>query len=273
MDNITKDRDKYIGGSDIPKIMTEPNLYKLALEKLNPTFEGNQYTYYGQFMEPIIREYINNDHNFQPDTVYDGIYRGNCDGVDYKAGQLLEIKTFGANFDVNYYLPQVQTYMHIFDVDLCMLVGYQRPHNFFFWGDITNPQSYNLDFDEKRLDIYYAARSKSDWKKINQKASSFYKGLEALKHNSQLSEIQFNTIVFGSQLVEMVEKWQDPKKVEKLLIDQNIYNANIGNVYIKRTDVTDFGIDVKRLMVERPDVFEEYKTLERSTKIEIRRKR
>ena len=274
MDNITKDRDKYIGGSDLPKIMNTANLYKLALEKLNPTFEGNEYTYYGQFMEPIIRDYINQQYNYnlQPDTTYEGIYRANCDGIDYRAGKLLEIKTFGSSLDIRYYIPQIQAYLHLFDIQTCILVGYNRPHKFFAWGDITDPQSYNLEFDDERLDIYYVPRDKTQWKKINKKASNFFKGLEALKNTQRITEKQFNTIVYGSQIIEIIDKWQDQKKLEKLLIKEDISNAQIGDVSIKRTEITDFAIDVPRLMQERPEVFEQYKTITTTKKIEIRRK-
>lgn len=275
MENITKDRDKYIGGSDLPKIMSTSNLYKLALEKLNPTFEGNEYTYYGQFMEPIIRDYINQKYNyeFEIDTIYKGIYRGNCDGVDYRADKLLEVKTFGSELDLKYYMPQIQAYLHLFDIKTCMVVGYHRPHNFFTWGDITDRQSYNLKFDESRLDIYYALRDKDQWKRIHKKATKFWYGLDALKNDNSLTEYQFNTMVYGSQLVEMLTKWQDPKKLEKLLVEQDIFSVQIGDVSVKRTDIIDFAIDVKKLAQEMPGIFEKYKIIDQTKKIQVRRRK
>jgi cell division protein FtsI/penicillin-binding protein 2 len=170
-------------------------------------------------------------------------------------------------------MPQIQAYLHLFDVKVCILVGYHRPHNFFTWGDITDRQSYKLDFDESRLDVYYIPRDSQNWKSINKKASKFFKGLEALKENNLLTEKQFNTIVYGSQLVELLEKWQDQKQLEKLLIQEDIFQVQIGDVSIKRTDITDFAIDVPRLMQEMPEVFEEYKTITTTKKIEIRRKK
>lgn len=275
MNNIIKDRDKYIGGSDLPKIMLDSNLYKFALEKINPKFTGNEYTYYGQFMEPKIRNFINQqyDYAFQTDTIYDGIYRVNCDGVDYNSKKLLEIKTFGSELDIRYYMPQIQAYLHLFDIKTCILVGYQRPHNFFTWGDITNPQSYNLEFDEDRLDIYYIPRDNQQWKKINKKATKFWKGLDALRTDLSITEKHFNTIVYGNQLMEMLEKWQDPKILTKVLIDQDIFTAQIGDLSIKKLDITEIGVDVKLLAKEMPDVFESYKTIKNTKTYQIRRKR
>lgn len=64
-DSVSKDRDKYIGGSDIPIIMNlSPfkSRYDLLLEKAGykeDTFEGNIYTEYGNKMESKIRDYLN----------------------------------------------------------------------------------------------------------------------------------------------------------------------------------------------------------------------
>lgn len=275
MNNILENRDRYIGGSDLPKIMSSPNLYKLALEKLNPTFDGNSYTYYGQFMEPIIRDYINEkyDYEFLPYTIHEGIYRGNCDGLDYEANKLLEIKTFGSELDIRYYMPQVQGYLQLFDIDVCVLVGYKRPHNFFTWGDITNPQSYNLEFDEDQLDIYYIPRDMNQWAKIHKKATKFHKGLVALKKRISMKLTDFNIIVYGKQIVEKLANWEDQKKLEKLLIDQDIWNAQIGDISIKRTEITTLGIDIELFAEEMPDIYEKYKKITREQKFEIRRRK
>jgi predicted phage-related endonuclease len=275
MNTITEKRDKHIGGSDLPKIMTTSNLYKLALEKLNPTFQGNEYTHYGQFMEEIIRDYINEEYSydFQPNCVYEGFYRGNCDGVDYTANKLLEIKTFGSELDIRYYMPQIQAYLYLFDVDVCLLAGYHRPHNFFTWGDITNPQSYNLEFDEDRLDIYYIPKDSRQWKMIDKRATKFYKGLVALKRNLAITINEFNTIVYGKQIVDKCESWVDHKKLEKLLIGNDIWNAQIGDVHIKRTEITNLGIDIEQFAQDMPDLYEKYKKITREQKIEIRRRK
>ena len=62
-ETVKKDREKYIGGSDIPIIMNlSPfkSRYDLLLEKAGykeDTFSGNIFTEYGNIMEEKIREH------------------------------------------------------------------------------------------------------------------------------------------------------------------------------------------------------------------------
>ena len=63
MQDVTKDRSKYIGGSDIPAIMGISHFktrFDLLLEKAQlqeNQFDGNSYTEYGNELEPKIRDY------------------------------------------------------------------------------------------------------------------------------------------------------------------------------------------------------------------------
>ena len=67
--SVKQDRQKWIGGSDIPIIMGispftsrfDLLLYKAGLQENE--FEGNEYTKYGNIMEPKIRNYINELYN------------------------------------------------------------------------------------------------------------------------------------------------------------------------------------------------------------------
>ena len=67
--SVKQDRDKYLGGSDIPIIMELSSFksrYDLLLEKAGlkeDTFPGNVYTEYGNTMEPKIRDYVNRSFN------------------------------------------------------------------------------------------------------------------------------------------------------------------------------------------------------------------
>lgn len=272
MDNVKKDRDKYIGGSDLPRLMSEPNLYKFAKEKLNPTFEGNEYTYYGQFMEPIIRQYLNQqyDYNFVPETIFEDIYRANCDGI-CPTGKLLEVKTHGSNIDVMKYLPQIQGYLNLFQINTCILASYERPVNFFTWGDITDRQSYNLNFDPIRLELFKISRDKNMWSKIDKKARKFYKALQVLKNNPHLSERDFNIIVYGKTFVEMVENQKDVKYLEKLCRSEDISRVQIGDITLTCLQVTEINVDSEKLAKDLPNIFEQYKITKRSTQIKIRR--
>ncbi|MEA0556502.1 YqaJ viral recombinase family protein, partial [Lysinibacillus irui] len=75
--NVIENPSVFVGGSDVPIILglsKYKSQFELAKEKtgLVPTvFEGNEYTVYGQTMEPQIRDYINviNETNFKPETV------------------------------------------------------------------------------------------------------------------------------------------------------------------------------------------------------------
>lgn len=282
--NITQDRDKYIGGSDLPKIIYSSNLYKLALEKLNPNFKGNEYTHYGHFMEPLIRDYINHqyDYDFRPDVIFHDIYRANCDGIDTHVNKLIEIKTCGHELNLQYYMPQLQCYLHLFNVETCLVVAYYRPHNFFFWGDITNRQSYNLNFDEHRIEVYTVTRNKKLWQKFDHKAQTFAYALNQLKKTSfsihadkkdktYSAEYNFNKNLYGSQFLNLLPHFNDYKSLEKLIRKQDIYKAQIGDWHVKRTDISKFGVDVERLAQEMPEIFEEYKIVENTRKIEVRR--
>ena len=99
MYDVTVDRDKYIGGSDLPIIMgisTFNTRWGLLQEKAGlkqNTFAGNKYTEYGNVMEPQIRDFINakRKKKFAPDQVIVDDLRGNCDGFNGDA--ILEIKT------------------------------------------------------------------------------------------------------------------------------------------------------------------------------------
>jgi predicted phage-related endonuclease len=274
MDNVKENRDKYIGGSDLPRIMSESNLYKFALEKLNPTFEGNEYTYYGQFMEPIIREYVNQqyDYNFAPDTLFKGIYRANCDGICPKSNKLLEVKTHGSNIDVMKYISQIQGYLNLYEINHCILASYERPVNFFTWGDITDRQSYNLEFDLTRLEIFYIFRDKQMWTKIDKKASKFFKGLQALRKNPNLTEREFNILVYGKTFVEAVESYQGTKYLENFCRSKNISRVQIGDITLSCSEVTEISVDSKKLADDLPNIFEKYKVSKKTTQLKLRRK-
>ena len=156
--NVTIDRHKYVGGSDLPSILGlnakyGKSVYEFAKQKagiIPNTFNGNQFTKYGQVMEPVVRDYINSKYqvNYLEDTIIDEEkhYRGNTDGIDRDANiPILEIKTFGEELDVNYYTPQCQFYMETFNQPSCLLVGYKRPNDFYT----------GLDYELENSDDYF----------------------------------------------------------------------------------------------------------------------
>ena len=139
-DTVTKDREKFIGGSDLAGIMgLSPFIDRWTLLQQKAglkerDFFGNEYTRYGDELEPVIRNYINEKYcrDFEPAVKVDGDLRGNCDGID--EGGLLEIKTTSHVYDTldgyKGYLVQILFYMKIFNVQHAMLAVYHRNEDF-----------------------------------------------------------------------------------------------------------------------------------------------
>lgn len=106
-DSVKDDRDKYIGGSDLPKVNSLTSAERLIFEKTHEQKDFTSiYTEFGNIAEPLIREYVNEtfygNKGVDPSTIIverEGKlgFRGNLDG-DYKSGAVIEIKTLGENY-------------------------------------------------------------------------------------------------------------------------------------------------------------------------------
>ena len=138
--NVTENRHKYIGGSDIPIIMgisSFKSRFDLLLEKAelqDDDFCGNEYTEYGNALEPKIRDYINSSMHryFKEDTLIKDNFRGNFDGIDLDG--ILEIKTT-SNIKKTLngyktYLVQLLYYMVMAGKEKGILAVYERPKDF-----------------------------------------------------------------------------------------------------------------------------------------------
>ncbi|MGG2113988.1 YqaJ viral recombinase family protein [Lysinibacillus pakistanensis] len=190
--NVIENRRIFVGGSDVPIILGLSKYktpYELAKEKtgLVPTvFDSNEYTVYGQVIEPQIRDYINiiNETNFKPDTVInkERNIRGNCDGADYVESLLLEIKSHGKNPTMDVYKVQMQLYMNEFNLAAGWLALYERPENF------------DAEFDPERLKIEVVHRDEVQINEILQAIGLFWHRCEALKQNPEMSEAEFYSI-------------------------------------------------------------------------------
>lgn len=136
--NVEIKRNQYIGGSDYPIITGSSSFKKineLAGEKaglLENNFKGNVYTEFGNFAEPIIRDWINLNlgYDFQEDTFFkelDGSLelRGNVDGYDENKNTILEIKT-SSNFHEQMYLDQLRFYQNLVPNSKGIIVGVER---------------------------------------------------------------------------------------------------------------------------------------------------
>ena len=106
-DSVKDDRDKYIGGSDLPKVNNPTSAERLIFEKTHEQKDFTSiYTEFGNIAEPLIRAYVSEEfyegESIEPSTTIierDGKLglRGNLDG-DYKGGAVIEIKTLGENY-------------------------------------------------------------------------------------------------------------------------------------------------------------------------------
>lgn len=301
--NVTVDRDKYVGGSDLPTILglnikygTTP--FDLAMEKagVRPReFNGNQFTKYGQKLEPVIREYINSLYgvNYLEDTVVDEArgYRGNTDGIDRNAEiPILEVKTFGEELDVEYYTPQCQFYMETFNQPACLLVGYKRPKDFYTGIDYTienGDEYFNYDFDPANLVIHEIKRDSKLWEKIDSRIQVFKESvakIKELKDNEETVdfEAEFNDTFYGSELISTSNKvalletklasYKDleaeykkaKEDLYKIFEDKGIISFDTGNVKITKVAPTSYetvSVDTAKLKENEPAIYDKYKTV------------
>ena len=159
--DVTLDRERGIGGSDIPTIMginpfvSRSDLLHYKVGNMVNDFEGNEYTEYGNILEPKIRDYINKDmdFDFHPDyreTETDkalALYY-HSDGADEKAEALLEVKTTSEIHDslkgYKRYLVQLMYGMWMHKWTRGLLAVYERPEDF----------ETNKYFDSSRLQVF-----------------------------------------------------------------------------------------------------------------------
>lgn len=301
--NVTIDRHKYVGGSDLPTILGlnakyGTSIFEFAKEKagiIPNTFKGNQFTKYGQKMEPVIRDYINSKYqvNYVEDTVIDEKrhYRGNTDGIDRLADiPILEVKTFGNELDVDYYLAQCQFYMETFNQPRCLLVGYKRPEDFYTGVDydLENDDSYfNLEFDEKNIVEYEIQRDPQLWEKIEERIIAFKKAVDKLRKNPNMTEKEFNKIFYGNDLIKMSNKLSklesslsryktiesEYKKIKeelyKVFDERGIISFDTGSLKITKVEPTSYdtiSIDTEKLKKENKEIYDKYKVTKTTNK-------
>ena len=152
--DVTKDRNLWIGGSDVPAIMgISPfkTRYELLLEKAGlrkDEFAGNEFTAYGSIMEPKIRDYINStmpvNAQFVENKVINGDIRCHTDG--FNGHCVLEIKTTSKVYDTvdkhKRYLVQLLLYMQENHVENGLLAVYHRD------------EAFDTTFDRAKLSVF-----------------------------------------------------------------------------------------------------------------------
>lgn len=226
-ESVKQDREKYLGGSDIPVIMNLSPFktrFELLLEKAGykeDTFEGNIYTEYGNTLEPKIRDYVNATYKADDFTGFTPFVEGkhtreasddevigvriHTDGEN--GAYILEIKTTSTIYpDVNdyrLYLVQLLFYMVNTGKPYGLLAVYDRPDDL---DETFNPERLQL-FDIKLKDYGELVGE------ISEACESFIEDLKKVKANpfiteeelipTDITEISKRILAFESQIKYM----------------------------------------------------------------------
>lgn len=278
-DSVSKGRDKWVGGSDIPIIMGISEFkdrFTLLQEKakLKPMeVVSNKYIDYGNALEPKIRAYINRGrkdkfkegkHTVERDVIG---FRCHTDGENEDT--ILEIKTTGGNYDKKVYLVQLLFYMMVTEKPNGMLAIY------------TRPEDMNEDFDKNRLTVECISIDNYTelCDEIMRAVDLFTEHLARIKDNPFLSEED----LMPKELVEISQKaialdmaLADLKKQEKAVkaFKQELYDNMMaygikswktnGGFTVTRVDATEAEtyteeeFDEKAFKAEHPRVYNKY---------------
>lgn len=279
--SVKEDRNKYIGGSDIPIIMgISPfkSRFDLLLEKAElkeNDFDGNEYTEYGNTMEPKIREYINKKYN----TEYtegkhileeEGI-RIHTDGETPEA--ILEIKTTSQIHeevgDYKVYLVQLLFYMENTNKKKGQLAIYSRPDDFSEEFDKSRLQVYTIDYDDYQEMI----------EEINRAVAQFRIDLGRLKENPLLTEEELvpadireiaDKVVYLEQQLTTYKILEKQYEEAKAQLKTGMENKGLkkwttpAGILITLTpdtpdkEVEESYFNEEKLQEEKPEIYQEY---------------
>ena len=295
-ETVSKDREKYIGGSDIPIIMNlspYKSRYDLLLEKAGykeNDFEGNIYTDYGNALEPKIRDYINSLRHDDKNPLYiEGKHtreatgdepigiRIHTDGerVLAEGVDILEIKTTSHLYDdiedYKLYLVQLLFYMVVAGASWGTLAVYKRPDDM---DEEFNPKSlYIYDIDIEDWDDLIG--------EIGQAVESFIEDLKRVKENPFITEedllpveipdIAKRVLAFEyqlSQLKEIEAKIKEDKaRLKKAMESAGVKSWTTPNKYKitlvpdgENKIVTETVLDEEGLKAKHPKIYKSFLT-------------
>ena len=223
--DVTVDRDKWVGGSDLPVIFTGSHFgksrFELMQEKLmikENEFQGNEYTNYGNVMEPKIRDFVIQElglefteEQFKNEELK---IRGSLDGYNKEENIVLEIKT-SSNPDKSFdtYNLQIQTYMFLTGAKTAYLATYARPKNF------------SEEFDKKLFKLIEIDRDDVLIEQILNCVESFWVDIEKMRVNPFINEIDFvdstiseltNTILLFENEIKRMKNLETEIKLAKV---------------------------------------------------------
>lgn len=230
-ETVKQDRDKYIGGSDIPIIMNlSPfkSRFDLLLEKAGykeDSFEGNLYTEYGNKLEPLIRDWINLDlskelkfkegkHIREAEANEIIGVRIHTDGENEEA--ILEIKTTSQIYnkvdDYKIYLVQLLFYMVNTGKPYGLLAVYDRPEDLSEEFNSERLQIFNI-----KLDDYKELCSE-----ISDACEKFIEDLQKVKDNPFITEEELLPVEIAditAQIIAFESQLDYLKSIEKKIKD------------------------------------------------------
>lgn len=283
-ETVNKDREKYIGGSDIPIILNlSPfkSRFDLLLEKAGykeNDFKGNVYTEYGNTMEPKIREAINAEIE---DTFVEGKHVREAEADEiigvriHTDGEtddtILEIKTTSTIYpsidDYKLYLVQLLFYMVNTGKEYGILAVYDRPEDLSEEFEADRLQVFNVrlkDYEELCSEISDACeRFIEDLAKV--KDNPFITEEELLP--TDITEITRRILAFEDQIKYMKSVEAQIKSEKARLKDamqaSGVKSWTTPNGY-KITlvpdgeDSTKKVLDEDKLKKEDPDTYNKY---------------
>lgn len=297
-ESVSKDREKFIGGSDIPIIMElSPfkSRFDLLLEKAGykkNDFEGNVFTEYGNTMESKIRDYVNGEGNgfFEGKHIMDvpkdwnehpnGMrIRCHTDGEDINS--ILEIKTTAQMFDslddYQIYLVQILFYMAMTGKETGLLAVYKRPDDMDETFNADNLQIWEIHMKDHQAlldDIKNAvSRFLDDLQKV--KSNPFITEDELLP--AEIPEITKRIIAFEQQVSRMKElekKIKDEKdRLKNAMERAGVKKWETPNGYkitlipdAEDKTVTEEFFNAEKFMAEHPELVEQYMETKTSIK-------
>lgn len=287
--SVNKDREKYIGGSDIPIIMNLSPFktrYDLLLEKAGykeDLFKGNIYTDYGNTLEPKIRDYVNKTFCNEDTSFIEGKHIREATGDEIigvrihtdgeNDNEILEIKTTSQIYesvdDYKIYLVQLLYYMVNTDKELGLLAVYERPEDLSEELDPARLHLYNINAENykdliedigKAIEIFI-----EDLKKV--KDNPFITEEELLP--AEIPDITKRILAFEDQLKYMkkveAEIKSEKARLKRAMEANSVKSWTTPNGY-KITLIPDEEdkiieesyLNTDKLVQEKPDVIKEY---------------
>lgn len=283
-DTVTKDRELFLGGSDIAAIMgISPFTSRLELLQYKAqikenTFEGSVYTEWGNDMEGKIRDYVNTlGYDFIEDKIIlddsDVLEtRVHADGVDHEQEVVLEVKTtsqiHGTVDGYKKYLVQLLYGMWAFGYDEGVLAVYERPKDL------------DMTFDKDRLQVFFIGMEDYEklMKDILTEVAKFRLDYQYLCENpftddselpsrsallpvsEQIAKLE-NDIAWAKEITEQYDKCK--KELCKAMREHNIKSWTMPNgtkvTYVPRGEDKPYtAFDEESFQKDHEDLYKEY---------------